>query len=263
MSSKFNHKVIQILKLTIWIGFFAAVVGLMGFVNIQKKNQPCTGIEIAFTDPLKGRFVQEKELRELLFNAHGVLIGKPGHAIDLSAIESMVEKQNGIENAEVYIDLDGKLNIEVQQVLPVARVILQDGTQGYLDRKGKWMNWSKHYTPRVIVVNGYVPDFRNQNPKKKSNFISKNELLTLISTLQKDDFLQAQIEQIYINQRKEVVLIPRVGRHEILFGSVDDMETKFDNLRIFYAEGISKVDWNRYKSVDLRFKDQVVCTKRE
>jgi cell division protein FtsQ len=34
-------------------------------------------------------------------------------------------------------------------------------------------------------------------------------------------------------------------------------------LKIFYKEGIAKVGWEKYKSIDLRYMNQVVCEKRD
>ena len=58
-------------------------------------------------------------------------------------------------------------------------------------------------------------------------------------------------------------LIPRVGKQTILLGSVEDYETKFDNLMRVYKDVFSKTGWTMYDTVSLKFKDQVVCTRRK
>jgi len=58
------------------------------------------------------------------------------------------------------------------------------------------------------------------------------------------------------------VLIPRVGNYEIQFGKMTDLETKFLKLNSFYEQALSKTDWNKYKTINLKYKDQIVCFKK-
>jgi len=70
------------------------------------------------------------------------------------------------------------------------------------------------------------------------------------------------IEQLYINKKSEFELIPKIGNHTILFGDIKEMKDKFEKLIAFYKQGISKSGWNKYKTINLKFKNQVVCTKK-
>ena len=56
-------------------------------------------------------------------------------------------------------------------------------------------------------------------------------------------------------------LVPKVGNHKIVFGGIDNLESKFEKLMIFYKKGLSKTGWNEYSEINLKFKNQVVCTK--
>ena len=70
------------------------------------------------------------------------------------------------------------------------------------------------------------------------------------------------IEQIYVNQYEEFTLIPKVGRQKIIFGKYEDVEDKFNRLELFYAEGMSREGWQKYKTINLKYRRQVVCEKR-
>jgi cell division protein FtsQ len=68
---------------------------------------------------------------------------------------------------------------------------------------------------------------------------------------------------LYINTDKEIELYPAVGGHKIIFGKGDDIEEKFEKLKVFYREGLNSIDsWNKYSSINLKYKSQVVCIKR-
>ena len=59
----------------------------------------------------------------------------------------------------------------------------------------------------------------------------------------------------------EVELTPRSGRFTILFGRLDDIGGKFDKLLRFYRSGLSSIGWSEYRTIDIRYNDQVVCKK--
>ena len=54
---------------------------------------------------------------------------------------------------------------------------------------------------------------------------------------------------------------PRSGRFAVLFGRLEDVERKFDKLLRFYRSGLSSIGWSEYRTIDIRYNDQVVCKK--
>jgi cell division protein FtsQ len=77
----------------------------------------------------------------------------------------------------------------------------------------------------------------------------------------KDPFLKAFIEQIFVRADNELVLIPKVGNAYIIFGDTKNLEVKFEKLLVFCKEGLNRIGWNKYRSIDLRFEGQVICKK--
>jgi cell division protein FtsQ len=90
----------------------------------------------------------------------------------------------------------------------------------------------------------------------------REEIHRLARYIASDSFWKAQIQQVYVDENLEYVLIPRVGNHEIQFGKMDDLEIKFKKLKAFYEQALSKSDWNQYQSVNLKYKNQIVCKKK-
>ena len=87
------------------------------------------------------------------------------------------------------------------------------------------------------------------------------DIYTVAQTCSKSKFWSSQINQLYVNRDKEIELIPRVGDHHILIGHSNDLDKKLNKLKYFYAEGLDKTGWNEYKVINLKYANQVVCTK--
>ncbi|MCD8495578.1 MAG: hypothetical protein LRY45_02455 [Bacteroides graminisolvens] len=76
------------------------------------------------------------------------------------------------------------------------------------------------------------------------------------------NFFNALIEQIYVSNANEFTLIPKVGDQKIIFGKYEDVITKLENLKIFYQEALPYEGWQKYRTINVKYKGQVVCEKR-
>jgi len=126
------------------------------------------------------------------------------------------------------------------------------------------------YSAQVPVATGNISSKESdgkirgraiENKDTAIHLTTIEKVFTMADFIRKDEFWNAQIEQVYINAEGEFELITRVGAQPVLFGDINDMQEKFEKLLLFYKEGLSKTGWNHYKSIDLRYKDQVVCAK--
>jgi cell division protein FtsQ len=80
--------------------------------------------------------------------------------------------------------------------------------------------------------------------------------------ISKDSFLESFIDQIYVNEKKELELVPKIGTHEIIFGTAENAAEKLENLKTFYQKVMNKLDWNTYKTINLKYTNQVICLKK-
>jgi cell division protein FtsQ len=88
------------------------------------------------------------------------------------------------------------------------------------------------------------------------------EIYNFCSYLDQHDFWGDQVVQIYVNKMGEYELIPRVGAHQILLGSMDQWERKLRNLELLYTQGFPRYGWNTYGIINLKYTILVICTKR-
>ena len=74
---------------------------------------------------------------------------------------------------------------------------------------------------------------------------------------------KAQIEQIYVDKSGLIYLIPKIGNHTIVIGDATNLDEKFSKLIAFYKNGLGTFGWDKYKTIDLRFKNQIVAKRKE
>jgi len=216
----------------------------------MRQDKVCQDLQVVVKDSLDKHFVSESDLVSILKKADLNPIKKPMDAINTDKIETELKKNEMIARVEAYKTPSGIIKLEVEQKIPILRVISSRGNF-YVDNLGTTMPVSFRYVADVPLVSGYV-----------EKELAITDLYKFALFLQENKFWNNQIEQIYVHPDNEVELIPRVGNHRIVLGSFDNFEEKLDNLRLFYDKVVPKTGWEKYSILNLKYKDQIVCTKR-
>jgi len=239
---------------------------LVGFVTRHENQLPCAGVDIDVHSSAGMYFIDQNDVHHQIVNVADSVTGRPMIDIDVSNIEDVIARMPEVKDVDVFKTINGKLQVAVELRVPVARVFMVDGSSFYIDEAGQEMPLSPKYTARVLAVNGYlwktkIPADRDV-PEVSQCTQQQEDIYRLASFIQSDSFWSAQIQQVYVDENLEYVLIPRVGNYEIEIGKMTDIETKFNQLNAFYEQALSKMDWNKYKSINLKYKNQIVCSKK-
>ncbi len=263
----------KIITISVWFVLVIALVVCLGFVERSERNKLCTGFDIAIGQDEENFFIQPQDIRKIIFERGDSIIGQPLSTLNVPKLENALNTHPAIQNAEVYVTINGEVKVDVQQRKPLIRVIDKYNDSFYIDNKGYLMPLSDNYTANILIVNGEFRETYNAHYMYSMNTIKADSLLdksTLVDEffdlaqyINADKFWKAQIAQLYVNNDNEFELIPRVGEHRIILGNTDDLDEKFKKLLIFYTQGLNPTGWwNNYSVINLKFKNQVVCTKK-
>jgi len=248
----------RVLQILIWLGLAAWFVLVMGFVSGESDEVICNRIDVILTDTVNNRFVTRGQVREILQSPDLQLQGYPLSVINTRELEQILEGNPFIRNVEVSKDISGRLEVMVEQREPLVR-ILPEGQRGfYLDREGKVMPLSDHFTPLIMLASGEIPG----PPSTGEPGGILEEIFAFCTYLDGHPLWKEQVVQVYVNRHGGFEMIPRVGAHRILLGSMEQWERKLDNLELLYRQGLSRYGWNNYETINLKYTNQVICTKR-
>ena len=257
-----NLEQIKMLKRLGIIAFFFLIgVLIISAVN-EKKASSATEILIDIEQLEVGRsMINREDVLRILDNAFGYsLTAVPIGGLDVERVERVLRSDAFVKEARVYIDANNKIHIELTQREPILRIVDKNGLTYYLDREGGKVPVSKHYSPRVLVATGNIPPFDRDYLDKKQHIVKDLYLLT--QRILKDEFLEPMIEQLYVSKNEGYQLIPNIGDQKIIFGKMDRLEEKILFLKNFYKEALPYKGWQKYKTINLTFKGQVVAKKK-
>lgn len=256
----------KVLNISLWLLFGTGVLFLMSFVNSRQNEIKVSHSQLVFEIKRSGEdgFLNEELLQKYISIQVGQKInGTNINDISLSDLESYLSKLAEVKHVEVYRSIDGHLFVEVTEREPIVRVFHENGMSNYIDQDGMYMPLSNSYTAHLPVVTGHVneSDFRGGIKDITMNDdLRFKEIFKMADFVHKSTFWNAQIQEIYVNENGEFELIPRVGDHRIIFGKPEKIERKFQKLEIFYQEGLNNTGWNQFDTINIKYKNQIVCS---
>ena len=251
----------RIIEIIVWIILTAGVVVLLSFVNTEHKKTKCLSFDISI-DYGKDNydvFLTANEVKDWIYHITDTLTGQPITNIDIELIENEIKNIPYVADADVYMTMNGKISCEIKQRKPLMKIINSYGESYYMDYEQSIMPLSSKHSARVLIVNGNI-NHKLRDTIKNNSII--NKIYTFAKTISKDEFYKAQIEQVFVNNKNEIELIPKVGSHLIIFGKIENVDEKLEKLKLFYTKGIKKKGWNNYKTINLKYRNQIVCTKK-
>ena len=220
-------------------------VSLLSF-TLKSENLESQALNLIKIESLQNRFVSVDNVVNIL-SKEG-LVYENQEVFDIKSIESVIMSQPQIKEAEVFLNLNGLVDVIVEEKKPILRVF-ESSDSYYLDEDCQIMPLSDLYTSRNLIASGDLNSFNTEDICKLSKYIES------------DKFLKSLISQIYF-EKNNIILVTRIQNHEINIGDLDFIELKFDNLLCFYNNVIKYKGWNYYKSINLKYTDQIICSKK-
>lgn len=243
---------------TLLVGGFVVLVSASTRYQYGQSLTPEPRINIDYTDGLY--FVSENDVKEAIGTwLPGQLSGYSIGQLDLRALEIHIKLNPYVRTVDAFVDHNGKLTVDVAQRAPIVRVINRRGVSYYLDGWGEKIPVTDNFTSRVPVLSGHFSDNGLTTGTVETEEMQR--LFKLASHLRSEKFYQALIDQIHVERDKNIVLIPKIDRHKVIIGDTENLKDKLNRLKLFYEQGLKDVGWKEYSTVDVRFKNQVVCKK--
>ncbi|CAM3852772.1 cell division protein FtsQ/DivIB [Mucilaginibacter galii] len=243
-----------------WLVSLAGLIVLMSFISAKKAGVVCTGVKVYI--PGNEYFIDQAEVDNILQVSSHTLVGRKMENINIQDLEKKLQANPFIESAKVYMDMDGVIQVEISQRHPVLRILNRFDQDFYVDQHGLKIPLSNNFTAQVLVANGNIDEMFTNRIDTLHTGLAK-DIYRTAEFIRKDTLWNAQIAQIYVNQAREIELIPRVGNHKILLGRADSLSTKFHNLQIFYKQAIPQVGWDKYRVINIKYANQVIGIKAE
>jgi cell division protein FtsQ len=261
----------KVFQIILWSVSLVLVIVLLGFVNNKRQSALCFQSKITFSGDPELQFIADDDIYELLQQKGIQIDSTNAMSLNLNAIELELMNHPAVQSADVYFNPQGILCMDIVKRTPIIRVIDSFGESYYMDDMGNYMPLIARYTARVPVATGAITDPYYKLDMNVKNIIANDSLAVVSQTddlyklamaARRDTFIWAQLEQVVVHENGDLEMIPNLGPGSILLGSVDDLENKFNRLKMFYTNALPQVGWDSYTSLNLKYTNQIICTKK-
>ncbi|MCD8072151.1 MAG: hypothetical protein LUE10_03050 [Alistipes sp.] len=278
----FGEKTRLLLSTLAWCAIVAYLVVAVRMCRAEEDSLRLSSTRVVVADQSSIPILEEGTVLQWLGEytplRDSMLLGE----LDTGELKDYLESQPLVKRARIYTDMKGELTVELWQRRPVARFALRSGYDFYLSDDNTVMPAAIGGAIDVPLVTGSFPlpfergyygpvdEGRPENANfSDQNYLYFSKLINFVRLVGGSTFWDAQIVQINVEgspsgrwKEPEIELIPRVGRHVILLGDLDDVPQKLDKLMLFYNKALDYEGWETYRTIDLRYKDQIVCRRR-
>lgn len=252
---KFSFNIKRELKIA---AALLVVVGIIAFTEGRQESIVVGDVKVKMDNVYDNHFLDERDILALMDFDQVAMKGASFSEVNMREVERKIRKQPFIKDAQLYSDLKGNIIVKASLRRPVARIVRNDGPDGYVAEDGTIMPVSEKFTSRVVLISGsYVPTLLKQKSLNESE--EGKMLMHVIETIRGNDFWSAQIAQLNIDNKMRITMLPQVGNDRIEFGKPERVEQKFNKLMIFYKEILPRMGWNKYSRVNLEYAGQVVA----
>tara|TARA_B100001765_G_scaffold101339_1_gene62584 strand:+ start:130 stop:864 length:735 start_codon:yes stop_codon:yes gene_type:complete len=242
---------IKILKNFIYIltTLFIVVIVIFSFKN---NSSPIKEIVVNSENKFLDRYQIESLITEKM--------DKDSIIKNVNIIEKNILANPFVKEIKLYQDLSNKLIVDLVQYQPIARLVSENKKDFYIDLHGNIFPTSTKFSERVLLI--HIDDNINYDLKNINSTDYGKKIFTMINYIINDIFLSKIISEIDINYNKNIIIYPQVSKQKIIFGYPEQIDVKFDKLMLFYKKILPAKGWNTYKTVNLKFKNQIICDKK-
>ena len=248
-----------ILVRVLWSIAGAALILLFVVAWKAKEEKKCTSIQIELVgENTAALFMDEKEILQII-HEQGVKEGLPIGDVNLNTLEKYLQTIRWVKNVELFLDNAQSLQVKIEQRIPIARIFTASGNSFYIDKEGLQLPLKQLTVLRLPVFTNFPSD---QQKLSKPDSLLLNDILHFTKAVETDSFFMAQTAQVNIATNGDFELIPSVGDHIVLIGSVENIEDKLNRLYTFYKKVWVQSGLNAYQVIDCRFDNQIVALKK-
>ncbi|MCG2793712.1 MAG: cell division protein FtsQ [Weeksellaceae bacterium] len=188
-------------------------------------------------------FVDEKDIKELVKQYNPTR--KIGD-INIPELEKKINQIPFVDSANVYLNLNGNLNIDIKQRVPAFR-LNKNARDFYVDRNGVEFPISNNFSVPVMLVMGDV---------QASEYIKLGQLVEKIDreSFSKKFFIGITKEKGNYN------LLTSEGHYKVEIGDLNHIDFKITGFKTFVEKYLINQNPEKYKKISLKYDNQIVTT---
>lgn len=221
------------------------------WANGEAMRHSCRGVEVVIEGATSADSITRSGVLSELSRYPKRIVGTPIETVNTKEIVDYLSRLSNFESVSCVFDTKGMLSVRVVPMVPAIRVF--DGDKSYyINKDGKRIESKANFFVDVPVVSGrFTESFTPVDVLPVSRFVENDPVLGK---------LVGMIEAV---DADNILLVPRIQGHVVNFGDTTRLGEKRQALLTLYRKVIPYKGWEAYDTISVKFKGQVVATRRD
>lgn len=231
-----------------FLKIFLTLVILVFLLNFSLKrfnNQPLDKVEVQMLQKEDVKFINERDIKQIIQkNTPSNKIGD----LSISKLEQEISSLPIIDSANVFLELNGGLNLHISQKIPIFR-LKKEGKEFYINEQGEEFPLSKVYSHQCMLVMGKVNE--EEYPK----------VIDLVKSINSDEFSR----NFFVGAEKlgkNYFLLTNDGNYRVELGELENIDFKIKGFKTFVEKYLIYQSPQKYSKISLKYDNQIVTTLR-
>ena len=219
---------------------------LLRFSLQRFNNTPVEDIVVKMLQKEPVSFINDKIVREIIRRENPTnRIGD----LNILSLERAIRAMPMVDSANVYLKLNGQLNLDISQRIPIFRLSKKDQSF-YVDEKGVEFPASNNYSYQCMLVSGKVSS--EEYPM----------LVELVKIINRDDFSKNFFVGIS-KKGNDYYLMTNEGNYVVELGRLENLGFKIKGIKTFVEKYLIYQDQMKYSKISVKYDNQIVTTLRK
>ena len=219
---------------------------LLRFSLQRFNNRPLEDIVVKMLQKEPVFFINDKIVREIIRKENPTnRIGD----LNILSLERAIRAMPMVDSANVYLKLNGQLNLDISQRIPIFRLSKKDKSF-YVDEKGVEFPASGDYSYQCMLISGKVSS--EEYPM----------LVELVKIINRDDFSKNFFVGIS-KKGNDYYLMTNEGNYVVELGRLENLGFKIKGFKTFVEKYLIYQDQMKYSKISVKYDNQIVTTLRK
>jgi cell division protein FtsQ len=253
------------LNILLLVFTLAALISLSVYYIYEHFHNSLEDVKVTIIRNGESGFVDYEKTYDKIVSICDTVNNNQIFMIPLDSVVNMLEANPWVIDVDAEINLKSVLDIEITECEPIMRVYNTKGKSVYLDTDGNVFPTNNSHVKHLLVGSGYV----NFPVDKLGNIGDEAyadtdlpEMYQLMKAVLADEYSRNCVKQIYRDNKKNYIFSLNITNIIVIFGEINDIEEKLAKMQIFFNKMQGNPELEKYKEINLNYKNQVVCTKK-
>ncbi len=236
---------------SVFVLAFVAGMGMLLHLSRERRQAIlCSGLEVKVSG--NWQTLSAEDIRKSIDKFYGTYVGVKLSDIQPLKIENMLRAKPAVEDAQVWLDDTGLIHAEVRERTPILRFDYK-GKSSFVDRNG------------IFFPTGELSDSVGVttilcSPLQAADPVWLSSLLAIVEDIMSSRQWKDKITGYEYNSEDGLILLADSGER-LIIGELQDEKEKFSALKSYYSRIAPIHRDDPYKSVNVKYKKQIICRK--